>query len=283
MKKAQERMSREAIERGEKPLEDLNRQGGDQSEKEAQGSRSVEAPKSEQKQIQDVGKTSKAVTPAVSPASQIPPSQPPSKSPEEFAQDQAVTPATKGHQVSPMLQDAGHGQHQQDSGRDQRESSRAHQDPNESPSKIGDSSFPNSGVPPVMQTPLFTEEQVAQLVRLQNQAAWLYGGHGMGFTPHLARPAFLPDEEEVGLPPLRNRQYQERIETEEIRRNMEVVLEENRTLKERLAFLESKFSEEPRFLTPESQKGRFDEPPKKKEAADPASFRLRPPKRRRMG
>ena len=269
MKKAQERMSREAIERGEKPLEDLNRQEGDQSEKEAQGSRSVEAPKSEQKQIQDVGKTSKAVTPAVSPVSQIPTSQPPSKSPEEFAQDQAVTPATKGHQVSPMLQDAGHGQHQQDSGRDQRESSRAHQDPNESPSKIGDSSFPNSGVPPVMQTPLFTEEQVAQLVRLQNQAAWLYGGHGMGFTPHLARPAFLPAEEEVGLPPLRNRQYQERIETEETRRNMEVVLEENRTLKERLAFLESKFSEEPRFLTPESQKGRFDEPPKKKEAADP--------------
>ena len=40
-------------------------------------------------------------------------------------------------------------------------------------------------------------------------------------------------------------------------------------MKERLAFLESKFSEEPRFLTPESQKGRFDEPPKKKEAADP--------------
>ena len=105
----------------------------------------------------------------------------------------------------------------------------------------------------------------------------------MGFTPHLARPAFLPAEEEVGLPPLRNRQYQERIETEEIRRNMEVVLEENRTLKERLAFLESKFSEEPRFLTPESQKGRFDEPPKKRRLQTPASFRLRPPKRRRMG
>ena len=42
MKKAQERMSREAIERGEKPLEDLNRQEGDQSEKEAQGSSTEE-------------------------------------------------------------------------------------------------------------------------------------------------------------------------------------------------------------------------------------------------
>ena len=269
MKKAEERMTREAIERGEEPIEDVKGPEGDQGQREAQGSRSAEAPKSGQKQIQDLGQTSRSVTPAVSPVPMNPPSLPPLKSPEEFAQDQAVTPATKGSQVSPAVQNDGGGHQQPGSGVGQKMLPRSSVDPKETSEQKPDPKSLSPGVPPSMQAPLFTDEQVAQLVRLQNQAAWMYGNVGMGLTPQLARPAFLPSEEDAGLVQVRNRQYRERIETEEMRRNMDVVLEENRMLKERLAVLESKVVEEPRFMTPESQKGRFEKQSRSEEAADP--------------
>eukprot|EP00435_Cladocopium_sp_Y103_P030730 s947_g7.t1 len=277
MRRAQERMASETKERGEEPLEDVKGPGKEEGVREAKGSESVEAPKSEQKAVQDLGQTSQKVA-GVSPPPQNPPSQPPAKSPAEFVRDQVVTPATKGHQVSPVPQDSSHAH--QPPGAEmgswvQQGLSGVGRNSAEASSRVDQPGFPSPVPQTTMQTPLFSEEQVAQMLRLHNQAPWLYGGPGMGFTPHIARPTFLPAEEEVN-PQFRNRQYQDRIEAEEVRRNMEIVLEENRLLKDRLAQLESRVFEEPKFSTPESQKGRFEEPPKPKEAADPHRSKVLP-------
>ncbi|CAL1129507.1 unnamed protein product [Cladocopium goreaui] len=206
--------------------------------------------------------------PAGSPKSLCRPSQPPVNPPEEFVQAEMKTPVPKETQVPRALQDDGSGHHPRGSLEDPiREDVVSEVLRSASPN--GPNVTPGPTPPVSVQTPLFTDEQVAQLLRLHNQAPWLYGGMTMGITPQVTRPAFLPTEEDVGSQFVRSRQFQERMEAEEIRRNMEMVLEENRLLKGRLAQLESKVLDEPRFSTPESQKGVDEVQPPRKEAADP--------------
>ena len=268
MKKAQERLAAEALERGEAPIEDVKPKEEVKAVEEAKGSMSRKTPRESEERDRNSSQTSPAAKSVVSPEPAIPPSRPPVKPPEEYLQVENKTPAPKEAQGHSALQDDASGRYRQGPLEDSRN--------RDGVSEVAMSASPNGPLatpghaPPVgAQTPLFTDEQVAQLVRLQNQAPWMYGSMGIGITPQVTRPAFLPSEEDVGLQFARNRQFQERMEVEGIRKNMEMVLEENKLLKERLAQLESRVMDEPRFSTPESQKGNSEDPQQRKEAADP--------------
>ena len=257
-------MATEALERGEVPIEDVKERQGE----EAKISRSRQTPKGSEDRDRKSSQPSSAAMPAGSPKSLYPPSQPPVHPPVEFVQAEMQTPAPKETQVPRTLQDDGSG-HRPQGSLEEPAREDVVSEVLRSASPNGPNVTPGPTPPVSVQTPLFTDEQVAQLLRLHNQAPWLYGGMSMGITPQVTRPAFLPTEEDVGSQFVRSRQFQERMEAEELRRNMEMVLEENKLLKGRLAQLESKVLDEPRFSTPESQKGVDEVQPPRKEAADP--------------
>ena len=59
---------------------------------------------------------------------------------------------------------------------------------------------PNQGsaTPDVMHTPLFTEEQVRDMIMLQSRTPWLYGDRpARSFSPAFRRPSFLEAEEAI--------------------------------------------------------------------------------------
>ena len=197
-------MATEALERGEVPIEDVKEKQGE----EAKVSKSRQTPKGSEDRDRKSSQPSPAAMPAGSPKSLCPPSQPPVIPPEEFVQAEMKTPAPKETQVPRALQDDGSGHRPRGSLEDPiREDVVSEVLRSASPN--GPNVTPGPTPPVSVQTPLFTDEQVAQLLRLHNQAPWLYGGMTMGITPQVTRPAFLPTEEDVGSQFVRSRQFQE--------------------------------------------------------------------------
>ena len=124
------------------------------------------------------------------------------------------------------------------------------------------------------QQPLFTDDQLRQLSYLYQQAPMLYGStRGQGFTPQqeippVSRPTFLQQDaarlHEKEVEELTKRIQSDQKEKDELKSLVQEALAENKVLKNRVQAMEGKILEpDPRFSTPESQK----EGPK--EAADP--------------
>ena len=124
--------------------------------------------------------------------------------------------------------------------------------------------------------PLFDDAQAARLQQLQEQAPWIYGqARGFGFNPLVPRPSFLDREEEMRAvmeverrkleAKFEEQRMKERGELSKLAKAMEMVVDENQLLKERLKKLEEREELGLDFLTPESQKMKKEEPVKEVE------------------
>ena len=112
------------------------------------------------------------------------------------------------------------------------------------------------------QTPLFSEDQVRHFAALQNQAAWMYGPSQSVFTPALQRPQFLELDAsraavaalERDVEFLKEQAVKEREEKEEYRKQIQMLLEENKLMRAKFEDRSTvQQEEEPRFSTPEEQ------------------------------
>ena len=125
--------------------------------------------------------------------------------------------------------------------------------------------------------PLFDDQQLRRFQELHGQAPWLYSGGQMFYPPvmpplPLARPLFLEQEErrlqgisnvgdqsQFAYPYMVPQGVQENVE---LKKGPELVLEENRKLKERLEALEdSRCEEDQKFSTPDGDTKEAVRPP----------------------
>ncbi|CAL1157428.1 unnamed protein product, partial [Cladocopium goreaui] len=114
-----------------------------------------------------------------------------------------------------------------------------------------------------MAPPLFTEEQLRNFAALQGQAAWMYGPQQSFFNPiGFSRPSFLDgdaarasvSQHERDMEFLRMQAVRDREEKDECRRQIQLLVEENRQLRARFESASKMQTEdEPRFATPEEQ------------------------------
>ena len=104
-----------------------------------------------------------------------------------------------------------------------------------------------------MVPPLFSEEQLRNFAALQGQAAWMYGPQQSFFNPiGFSRPSFLDGDAarasmsqyERDMEFLRMQAMKDQEEKEECRRQIQLLVEENRQLSK------VQTEDEPRFATP---------------------------------
>ena len=270
MRRAQERLAVETVERGEQALEDVQRASQD-SEVQNGG------------QVVEVSKevAAKATTPQVehaerprsSPPSVPPPSQPPAVPPEDFLGQPFRTPQTKPEAKGPQLQGALEDSQLKNRSvaTDQGSRERGSESRVQGPRGSEDPGVPGTLTPNPQGSllPLFTEEQL-------RQSAFMPPGSMLsGLTPPLYRPTFLQQEEERmrSLGVLQSLGYStmsfgHQSAREDLRQLVDEVMVENRRLRQRLNQVESKLQEgDMRFSTPESQKETSDT--QRKDAADP--------------
>ena len=92
-----------------------------------------------------------------------------------------------------------------------------------------------SATPEVMHTPLFTEEQVREIIVLRSRTPWLHGDRpSRSFFPALRRPSFLETEEA--------RMTAESTEMSTMRAYMAELIAQNEKLTKRVQALETRFS-----------------------------------------
>ena len=111
-----------------------------------------------------------------------------------------------------------------------------------------------------MVPPLFSEEQLRNFAALQGQAAWMYGPQQSFFNPiGFSRPSFLDGDAarasmsqyERDMEFLRMQAMKDQEEKEECRRQIQLLVEENRQLRARFESASKVQTEdEPRFATP---------------------------------
>lgn len=140
-----------------------------------------------------------------------------------------------------------------------------------------------SATPEVMHTPLFTEEQVREIIVLRSRTPWLHGDWpSRSFFPALRRPSFLETEEA--------RMTAESTEMSTMRAYMAELIAQNEKLTKRVQALETRFSVRQVDLSfstpngsepPEVSKEPARPPEALKEAARPLGFprRLRDPQK----
>jgi len=114
-----------------------------------------------------------------------------------------------------------------------------------------------------MAPPLFSEEQLRNFAALQGQAAWMYRPQQSFFNPiGFSRPSFLDgdaarasvSQHERDMEFLRMQAVRDREEKDECRRQIQLLVEENRQLRARFESASKMQTEdEPRFATPEEQ------------------------------
>ena len=251
MRRAQERMEKEARDRNELPIQDSSQAVEAVTSTEILELEAIVDGKlaSLNEQVQPCP-TPKGQPVALTPA-QLPPipSSPPSKPPQEFQQVEVRTPATRPLEVVPKSIEAWMGE-----------------------MSNGTGGNVNASMPP-LESPLFSNEQLRQFMALQQQSPWIYSRFPalqapltpLISHPGLERPAFLQAEEErlnstAGSedPRMAHLRFQERqiqAEKDEMARLVKDVVAENEKLKQKLKDLEGKTTEvDPNFRTPESQK-----------------------------
>ena len=260
IRRAQERFAAEAANGGELPIAD---QPQEQREEITRTVAEVAGP------IEDV-RSSDGVQQQIAPRSSetrvsnvpaVPLTDPPARPPDEFVQVSIATPQTEAPPRSNVQSPADQLRDQVGRQTGDQVSAEVQQTPQPQTGEMGRSTgLPPRESPLPAQTPLFSHEQLLHMAMMEQQATWLYPNrqlppllpHSMS-QPMMGRPMFLPPEDtaagQVGmverpnsLPPL--------APAPEVLR----LTEENRKLKERLSLLEARF-EDPRFKTPESQRG----------------------------
>ena len=170
MRKADERMKKEAGERGEKPIEDgraeVRRGPGKDHEVQSgiEGAGGKEEPRSSNVPAKDSSSQVESID--------LPPTTPPPKPPEEFASAGAVTPASQAIQKSapPHSQAKGAFSASKKSVVSANGGMEGHytKESNAALSPPGDAEVRADS------EPLFTQEQLQQFQRLHEQASWLY-------------------------------------------------------------------------------------------------------------
>ena len=285
MKRAQERLAVEALERGEQAIEDVQHAS---QEKEVQnGGQVVGVPKEEVTARSTTPHLEHAARPRSLPLSVPPPSQPPAVSPEDLLGSTFRTPQTKPEAKGPTMQGA------LEDSQLRNQSVATGQRSLEQGSEVGfqgprggeDPGGPGSltATPQVSLLPLFTDEQL-------RQSAFMPPGSMLsGLTPQLYRPTFLQQEEERmrSLGVLQSFGYStmnfgDQSAREDLRQLVDEVMVENRRLRQRLYQVESKLQEgDVRFSTPESQKEAAD--PQRQEAGGPRREEAADPQRQEAG
>ena len=291
MKRAQERLAVEALERGEQAIEDVQHAS---QEKEVQnGGQVVGVPKEEVTARSTTPHLEHAARPRSLPLSVPPPSQPPAVSPEDLLGSTFRTPQTKPEAKGPTMQGALEDSQlrNQSVATGQRSLEQGSEVGFQGPRGREEAGGPGSltATPQVSLLPLFTDEQL-------RQSAFMPPGSMLsGLTPQLYRPTFLQQEEERmrSLGVLQSFGYStmnfgDQSAREDLRQLVDEVMVENRRLRQRLYQVESKLQEgDVRFSTPESQKEAADPQrqeaggPRREEAADPKDRRLEVPEERR--
>ena len=285
MKRAQERLAMEALERGEQAIEDV--QHASQEREVQNGGQVVGVPKEEVTARPTPPHVEHAARPRSLPPSVPPPSQPPAVSPEDLVGPTFRTPQTKPEAKGPPLQGAledsqlrnqwvATGQRSLEQG-----SEVGFQGPRGSEDPGGPGSL--TATPQASLLPLFTDEQLRQSA-LMPPVSML-----SGLTPQLYRPTFLQQEEERmrSLGVLQSLGYStmnfgDQSAREDSRQLVDEIMVENRRLRQRLYQVESKLQEgDVRFSTPESQKEAVE--PQRQEAVGPRREEAADPQRQEAG
>ena len=163
---------------------------------------------------------------------------------------------------------------------------------------------PNRAQGQSMAPPLFSEERLRNFAALQGQAAWMYGPQQSFFNPiGFSRPSFLDGDAarasmsqyERDMEFLRMQAMKDQEEKEKCRRQIQLLVEENRQLRARFERVSKVQTEdEPRFATPEEQpdqtspgfdmdadwlkrRKEADRPPSKEADRPPSKEAARPP------
>ncbi|CAL1154020.1 unnamed protein product [Cladocopium goreaui] len=263
MRLAQERFEKEANEGGELPLEDVQ---GDGKVEEVEKVKLEGAPKSlPTKERDEEGKTSPlpprtspaAITPAEPGSASSLAAQPRSANPQKERSESASSLAAQPRSANPQKErseSASSLAAQPRSANPQKERSEKSSagltamamtpgvvDMNKKVEEMtplqNSAGVPNQGsaTPDVMHTPLFTEEQVRDMVMLQSRTPWLYGDQpARSFFPAFRRPSFLEAEEA--------RMSAESHEMSTMRAYMKELINQNEELKHRIHALETGFA-----------------------------------------
>ena len=263
MRRAQERFAAEAANGGELPIADQPQEQREEITRTvAEVAGQIEDVRSSDGAQQQIApRTPRSSETRVSNVPAAPLTDPPARPPEEFVQVSIATPQTEAPPRSNVQSPADQLRDQVGRQTGDQVSAEVQQTPQPQTGEMGRSTgLPPRESPLPAQTPLFSHEQLLHMAMMEQQATWLYPNrqlppllpHSMS-QPMMGRPMFLPPEDtaagQVGmverpnsLPPL--------APAPEVLR----LTEENRKLKERLSLLEARF-EDPRFKTPESQRG----------------------------